>query len=433
MGRRKRQLLDDGDSDSSAPSEAEDFGDEDQDLRDERALFENPYQHKRRKQQRRGFGDDSDEEDEDAGPSRRRSDWTKAPAFVSSQKVEPDQSMDVDADSDADRAAAKDEDSDENESGSQPSVPKSVNTPGDEDEEMEHRPRMGLGASKSTGFSGLGFTKAGIGSRGETNEKSAFSGFSRGGIGSTFSKARSTSEQVQDDNSGDQKSSFPPFKRGGIGSPPLDDTITVPSELRASLPKAFGATKTHRSFIRDDTDSAGSSRSATPNLSAQERAHFNKLEGSFGARMLAKMGWVSGTGLGASGEGRVNPVETKVRKKGMGIAFGGFSERTAQEKAEARRKGQLVSDDEDITPGKGKGKAGVRKEPADAWRRPKKMKTKIEHKTYEEILAETGDSVSTASGVGPIIDATGSTASMSFLIFPQTAHELFDSYARFPL
>ena len=416
MGRRKRQLLDDGDSDSSAQSQAEDFGDEDQDLRDERALFEDPYQNKRRRQRRRGFGDDSDEEDKDAGPSRRRSDWTKAPAFVSSQKVEPDQSMDVDADSDADRAAAKDEDSDEDEGGSQPSVPKSVSTPRDEDEEMGDRPRLGLGASKSAGSSGLGFTKAGIGSLGETGEKSAFSGFSRGGIGSTFTRGSSTSEQVEDDKSGSQKSSFPAFKWGGIGSSSLGDTTTTPSEFHASLPKAFGATRTQRSFVRDDTDSAGSSRSATPNISAQERAHFNKLEGSFGARMLSKMGWVSGSGLGVSGEGRVVPVETKVRKKGMGIAFGGFSERTDQEKAEARRRGQLASDDEDSAPGKGKGKAGVRKGPADAWKRPKKVKTKIEHKTYEEILAETGDSVPAAAGIGPIIDATGATASISFLI-----------------
>jgi tuftelin-interacting protein 11 len=149
--------------------------------------------------------------------------------------------------------------------------------------------------------------------------------------------------------------------------------------------------------------------------------------------MLAKMGWVSGTGLGVSGEGRVNPVETKVRKKGMGIAFGGFSERTAQEKAEARRRGEVVSDDdEDVKPGKGKGKAGVKKEPADAWKRPRKVKTKIEHKTYEEILAETGDSVPPAAGIGPIIDATGATARISFLIFPQTAHGSFNSYVRFP-
>ena len=411
MGRRKRQLLDDGDSDSSAHSDPEDFGDEDQDLREERALFENPYQNKRHKQRRRAFGDDSDEEDEDVGPSRKRSDWTKAPAFVSSQKVEPDQSMDVDADSDADRVDDKDEDSDLDEGGSQPSVPRSTNTPRDEDEEMEDRPRMGLGSFKSTGFSGLGFTKAGIGSLGESSEKSAFSGFGRGGIGSTFSKGLGASEEVEDDG---QKSSFSTFKRGGIGSSSRDETTTVSSELHASLPRAFGATRTQQSFVRGDTDSAGSSRSATPNLSAQERAHFSKLEGSYGARMLAKMGWVSGTGLGVTGEGRINPVESKARKKGMGIAFGGFSERTEQEKAEARRKGLLVSDEEEEpAPGKGKGKTGAKKVPADAWKRPRKVKTKIEHKTYEEILAETQDYIPPAAGIGPIIDATGSTVNFS--------------------
>ena len=416
MGGRKRQLLDDGDSDSSAHPEAEDFGDEDQDHRDERALFENPYQPKRRRQRRRGFGDDSSE-DEDAGPSRRRSDWTKAPAFVSSQKVEPDQSMDVDAESDADRAA-KDEDSDEDESGSRPSPPKSVNTPRDEDEEMEDRQAMGLGASKSTGSSGLGFARVGIGSRGGTGEKSTFSGFGRGGIGSTFSKGLGASEEAGSDNSNEQKSTFSAFKRGGIGSSSRDDVTTTSPELHASLPKVFGTTRIQRSFVRDETDSAGSTRSATPNLSTQERVHFNKLEGSYGARMLSKMGWVSGTGLGVTGEGRINPVETKVRKKGMGIAFGGFSERTAQEKAEARRRGESVSDEEEAIPGKGKGKAGSKKEPADAWRRPRKVKTKIEHKTYEEILAETGDSIPTAAGIGPIIDATGATARISILIIP---------------
>ena len=414
MGGRKRQLMDDGGSDSSAHSEPEDFGDEDQDLRDERALFENPYQPKRRRRRGRGFGDDSDEEDEGAGPSRRRSDWTKAPAFVSSQKVEPDQSMDVDADSDADRASAKDEDSDEDEYRSQPSPPKSVNTPGGEDEEMEDRPGMGIGASKSVRFSGLGFTRAGIGSHGESSEKSGSSGFGRGGIGSTFSKGLGMSEAVEDDKSGDQKSAFTAFKRGGIGSSSSNDAIATSSDLHASLPKAFGATRTQRSFVRDDTDSAGSTRSATPNLSTQERVHFNKLEGSYGARMLAKMGWVTGTGLGSTGEGRVTPVETKTRKKGMGIAFGGFSERTEQEKAEARRRGEPVSDEEGATLGKGKGKAGARKEPADAWKRPRKVKTKIEHKTYEEILAETGDPIPPAAGIGPIIDATGATASISF-------------------
>ena len=428
---RKHRLIDDGDSDSSAHSEPEDFGDEGQDLRDERALFENPYGSKRRALRKRAFGEDSDGEDEEAGPSRRRSDWTKAPAFVSSQKVEPDQYMDVDADSDTDRAA-KDEDSDEDEDDSQPSLPKSVNTPGGEDEEMEDSPAMGIGASTSAKLSGLGFTRAGIGSRGEG---AASSGFGRGGIGSTFSKGLGMSEGVEDDKPRDQKSTFTAFKRGGIGSSSRDDATTASPELHTSLPKAFGATnnRAQRSFVRDDTDSAGSTRSATPNLSAHERVHFNKLEGSYGARMLAKMGWVTGTGLGVTGEGRVAPVETKVRKKGMGIAFGGFSERTEQEKAEARRRGESVSDEEGPTSSKGRGKGGVRKEPADAWKRPKKVKTKIEHKTYEEILAETGDSIPPAAGIGPIIDATGATASVLLFIITSISHRSFNSYVKFHL
>jgi tuftelin-interacting protein 11 len=279
---------------------------------------------------------------------------------------------------------------------------------------MEDRPMMGLGGSKSTGFSGLGFTKAGIGSHGKASEKSAFSGFSRGGIGSAFTKGQDVREVAEDDRRGDREDSLSEFKRGGIGSLSRGETSAASPEIYDSLPKTFGAARIQRSFIRDDSDSAGTSRSATPNLSAQERVHFNKLEGSYGARMLAKMGWVSGTGLGVSSEGRINPVETKVRKKGMGIAFGGFSERTAQEKAEARRKGLPVSDDEeDAIPGKGKGKAAAKKQPSDAWKRPRKVKTKVEHKTYEEILAETRDSMPPAAGIGPIIDATGSKAGVS--------------------
>jgi tuftelin-interacting protein 11 len=130
--------------------------------------------------------------------------------------------------------------------------------------------------------------------------------------------------------------------------------------------------------------------------------------------MLAKMGWESGTGLGAEGAGIVVPVETKMRPKNMGIAFKGFGERTEQSKAEARRRGEVVSDDEDeerkkkVT--KGKEKADKR---SDAWKKPKKIRTKIEHKTYEQIVAEVGEDAAGPSGLGVIIDATGATVSFS--------------------
>ena len=69
-----------------------------------------------------------------------------------------------------------------------------------------------------------------------------------------------------------------------------------------------------------------------------------------------------------------------------------------------------MSDDEDTEKPKkgrkGKGKA-AQQERSDAWKKPKKVKRKVEHKTYEEIIAEAGQDV--PSGIGQIIDATGAT------------------------
>ena len=150
---------------------------------------------------------------------------------------------------------------------------------------------------------------------------------------------------------------------------------------------------------------------AALNLSAQETMHFNNISGSFGARMLAKMGWSTGTGLGQTGDGIVTPIESKLRPQKMGLAYRNFTEKTAQSKAEAKRRGEVVSDDEEEKAkgkvrGKGKAPTGQR---SDAWKKPKKTKVKIEHKTYEEILAEAGEQPVQASGIGVIIDATGAT------------------------
>ncbi|KIL69346.1 hypothetical protein M378DRAFT_8008 [Amanita muscaria Koide BX008] len=119
------------------------------------------------------------------------------------------------------------------------------------------------------------------------------------------------------------------------------------------------------------------------------------------------MGWQAGTGLGAEGEGIVNPVESKMRPQKMGIAFRGFKEKTEQSKQEARRKGEVVSDDEDVQTKKARRKAKEQEQKkSDVWKRPKKAKTKVEHKTYEQIIAEAGEEPA-AVGLGQIIDATG--------------------------
>lgn len=344
MGRRKRQFLDDSDSDSNASERSEaDFqlGDNDPDTRDERALFEDPYRHKRRRRDEKEaaiygvFGDDSDDEGygRKGDTRQKKTDWAKAPTFVSGDKVDlKKETDDVEAGSAVDDEVVDGTDAEESPSDS------SVDEARDEEEEKEPEPPIIAPAP----------TKPGLGA-------SAFS----------------------------------------------------------NLPTSFGATsRTQRVFLRSESSSGPSSQRSTP-LPTHEQAHFHKIGGSLGAQMLAKMGWKAGTGLGASGEGIIIPVESKLRPKNVGIAYKGFREKTEQSKLEAKRRGEIVGDDEELPPAVKKAKA----KRSDVWKQPRKVKTRVEHKTYEQIVAEAGQEPS-AQSIGPIIDATGREVSIrTFQLF----------------
>jgi tuftelin-interacting protein 11 len=385
MARRKRGFMDDGISDSSGGSDDENTGDDD------------PYQRKKR----RTTGDE-DSEDEGFGgrpkPAQRR-DWAKAPAFVSSKTVDQSEVMDIpdvgtlpDSDSESSDDGAEEEggqedadlvDMDDGDNGiddiednSEPSkAPSPRIREGEEEEEEEVRPRfggLGLGASKS-------------------QHPSTFSGFTKSGIGASRPAAVS----------------IPATPSPAPSPSPAPPASTDPTVL-GSLPSAFGgSSRPQRAFVRNATPQAPPP--PPPSLSASESAHFRKIEGSFGARMLAKMGWQSGTGLGAESQGIVAPIETKVRPKNMGIAFKGFTERTEQSRAEARRRGEVVSEDEEEGGKKKAPKGRENRNTSDAWKKPKKVKTKIQHKTYDQIVAEVGEDTGGPSGLGVIIDATGAT------------------------
>ncbi|KAI0642293.1 GC-rich sequence DNA-binding factor-like protein-domain-containing protein [Trametes meyenii] len=383
MARRKREILDD-DDDSSSGSDVNDnfdFDDNDPDARAERELFENPYKRKRRRKNGKEdaiygvFG--SDDEDEPLDRSRAKG-RTKAPAFVSGGAkvtLEEDIPMEEGNASDADYQTGGADDASSDSSDDASAKPLSPRVREAEDEE-ELRPRFG-------GL-GLGANKGGIGSRAGIGSFSTSTSFQRGGIGLQTAGV---------------ESSAPPSP----GPAATDD-------LSSDFPTAFGASRPQRSFVRKTESSAGTSRSATP-LTASEKQHFSKISGTFGARMLEKMGWQAGTGLGTTGEGIVTPVESKLRPKGMGLAFKGFKEKTEQAKAEARRRGEIVSDDEEeskTAARKARKGAKAHAEKAEAWKKPRRTKARVEHKTYEEIIAEAGWEAPQA-GLGQIIDATGAT------------------------
>jgi tuftelin-interacting protein 11 len=416
---RKRAFLDDGDSDSA--SDSDDHADfhptENPDARDERELFENPYGRKRQRKNGKDdaiygvFGEDS--EDEGFGGKRKgrkdaaapkRSDWAKAPSFVPKQQGdrgpegkgsdgkedggdEEKEEGEQMSDTGAGNGDEGNGDSDGEESAPGESRAPSPRVRGAEDEEdmdVDERPRfsgLGLGASKA-------------------RPPSTFSGFTKAGIGASRPAAVSATASPAASSPTPAPASFAP---SSTPEPPPD------ADMSDAPPSAFGgAPRVQRSFVRGDP---GPSEKRTPvQLSANERAHFSKIKGTFGARMLEKMGWQAGTGLGSGGEGIVTPVESKMRPKGMGIAFRGFVEKTEQSKAEARRRGDVVSDDEDAKPKGGRNSKG-KTEKVAAWQKaPKKVKVKVQHKTYEEIVADAGQEATGAPGIGIIIDATGAKA-----------------------
>ena len=311
MARRKRYLDDGDDSDSDGNSDSY-LAADNPDAREERELFENPYR-KRRKTNGNVFGDDSDDEgNSNRGNRSKRSDWTKAPAFIGSDKPVDDLM------------------------------------------------------------------------------------------------------QVVSDSKAEEDSTIPSDNQG--------DDVSDESE-------GENETREHAEYSDAESEPFRAPTAAKPvSLPASEMAHFHKLQGTFGAKMLAKMGWKAGTGLGVEGEGIVTPIESKLRPQKMGIAFKGFKEKTDQSKMEARRRGDILSDDEDESTKKMRKKMKeAEQKRSDVWKRQKKIKTKIEHKTYEQILAEAGEEAP-AIGIGQIIDARGPVVrSPEFHSLILTHHKLYSS------
>lgn len=371
MGRRKKDFLSDGsDSDSSAALGSDGGYDsqEDADSKAERRLFE--HRHKRPRTGQNGkdaawegiFGEEEAPRPRQTrgglgargggkGASSSRTDWTKAPSFVpkSATAATEEAAEPTGGDTESDRNL-DDSDGSSDESEDEPSRAPSPRVREDDEEDAPRNPGMGgLGFRASAAFSAAaGSTPPISQSASATPEPEKVSAF-----GKSAAAMRSHIDSTQ-------RSNFQPS--------------------RSSTPKP--TVKAHE-------------------LSNAEKTHFNKIANDFGARMLAKHGWAPGKGLGANEDGRAVPVAVGKVMRGAGIQSG---MRTEDSKREARRRGELVEDEPKPT----KAKAAKAKKEAvarDSWQTKKQVKIKVEHRTYEQLVAEQPDSF--RPGVGLVLDARG--------------------------
>jgi tuftelin-interacting protein 11 len=189
----------------------------------------------------------------------------------------------------------------------------------------------------------------------------------------------------------------------------------VKSKFDSANPLGNGFTPTSARgptlLVKDDEPATP--RPAMPSAFSQTKGGKTKINAkSFGARMMAKMGYVEGKGLGKEGQGRNVIIEANLRPQGIGL--GAVKEKTEQERQEekrqARLRGEEVVDSEEEERKKKAARrkkahaGGISSGPGSGASTPRRQKPK--YLTMDEIK-KAAPGLNIPDAFTPILDMTG--------------------------
>ncbi|KAJ2804905.1 hypothetical protein H4R20_002312 [Coemansia guatemalensis] len=213
----------------------------------------------------------------------------------------------------------------------------------------------------------------------------------------------------------------------GYGSEPDDDRQSDSSSETDGTTSASESSSSARSELAQPSSG---DNSATPSLPPPPPSkEFGKFASSAVWGMMAKMGYRHGEGLGKHGEGRVEPVQVRLRRAGEGISFSGSEAPRDHPNAPSSSKPPGTRRVRDISAPA----AAINTTTTPGEAQSKARRRKLEYKTLEEIELRTDAKLTELFVDMRSNTEAGSLADLLAATMPQTEREKLISDTRLGL